>query len=204
MAPKLLGFDLNEMHWSAFKSSNMFVKGWHLRAERFSKLLLGSQVVRIDGITHRRLFLPLWPTSFYFYLVLSYEQHAAFATVYHLDHTLRPSVVYQLAMLVCLAAECTATYSLSKYQDLQKKVEKTSPYAGTASLYNNDIVNAEILTIVFCVFVATIFGADFFFLLFFPKRTYPRWYNLSRKAAAVAITAGLTAAAIYSTVSCGF
>lgn len=110
-------------------------------------------------------------------------------------------VVYQLAMLVCLAAECTATYSLSKYEKLQNHIELNSAYAGTASLYNNDIIGAAITTIVFCVFVATLFGADFFFLLFFPRRTYPRWYNAARKAAAVAITAGLTAAAIYSTVS---
>lgn len=107
-------------------------------------------------------------------------------------------VVYQLAMLICLAAECTATYSLSKYEELQSRIQSTSNE--TAALYNNDIVGAEILTIVFCVLVATLFGADFFFLLFFPRRTYPGWYNASRKGIAVFITCGVGAASIMSTV----
>jgi len=106
-------------------------------------------------------------------------------------------IVYQLAMLVSLAAECTATYSLSKYEDHQKHIEQLSNF--TAQVHNNDIIDAEITTIVFCVLVATIFGADFFFLLFFPKRTYPRWYNITKRALAVLITAGMLAAAITST-----
>lgn len=102
-------------------------------------------------------------------------------------------------MLICLAAECTATYSLSKYEGLQSRIESLS--SNRAALYNNDIVGAEIATIVFCVFVATLFGADFFFLLFFPRRTYPRWYNASRKGAAIFIMLGVLGAAIASTVS---
>lgn len=101
-------------------------------------------------------------------------------------------------MLICLAAECTATYSLSKYEDLQKHVEMTNDHR--PHLHNNDIIAAEVLTIVFCVFVATLFGADFFFLLFFPRRTYPKWYNATKKALAVGITLGLFAAAIMSSV----
>lgn len=106
-------------------------------------------------------------------------------------------VVYQLAMLICLAAECTATYSLSKYEKLQTNVQNASP---GALLHNNDIISAQIVTIVFCVLVATIFGADFFFLLFFPRREYPAWYNASRKACAIVIACGLAAATIMSTV----
>lgn len=102
-------------------------------------------------------------------------------------------------MLICLAAECTATYSLSKYEDLQDHVEKYSGHI--ASLHNNDIIAAECLTIVFCVFVATLFGADFFFLLQFPRRKFPKWYNMARKGLAVGITLGVLAAALMSTVS---
>jgi len=104
-------------------------------------------------------------------------------------------------MLICLAAECTATYSLSKYEFLQDNVESLSGY--TAQLHNNDLIAAQCLTIVFCVFVATLFGADFFFLLFFPKQTYPRWYNSTKKGLAVGITLGLFAAALMSTVIVG-
>jgi len=107
-------------------------------------------------------------------------------------------IVYQLAMLICLAAECTATYSLDKYENLQKHVESATSH--TAALHNNDIIAAECLTIVFCVFVATLFGADFFFLLFFPRRRYPVWYNSTKKALAVVITLGVLAAALMSSV----
>lgn len=106
-------------------------------------------------------------------------------------------VAYQAAMLICLAAECTATYSLSKYEDLQDHVEgRFAP----AHLYNNDILDMEITTIVFCVFVATLFGADFFFLLQFPKRRYPDWYQSLKKFFAIVITTGVFAAALGSTI----
>jgi hypothetical protein len=50
------------------------------------------------------------------------------------------------------------------------------------------------------VLVATVFGADFFFLLFFPSRRYPVWYNGMRKGFAVVVTCGMGAATIMSTV----
>ncbi|KAK1227471.1 hypothetical protein PQX77_009534 [Marasmius sp. AFHP31] len=107
-------------------------------------------------------------------------------------------IVYQLAMLIGLAAECTATYSLSKYEKQQEHIENWT--GGRATVKNNDIIDAEILTIIFCVFVATIFGADFFFLLFFPRRRYPSWYVRTKKAMAVVISAGMLAAALMSTI----
>jgi hypothetical protein len=112
-------------------------------------------------------------------------------------------IAYQIAMNICLAAECTATYSLSKYEDLQNHVQQ---YAFTVipaygvELHNDDIIAAEVLTIVFCVFVATLFGADLFFLVLWPRRTYPKWYNNTRQALAVLITAGVFAAALMSTI----
>ncbi|KAF8957719.1 hypothetical protein BDZ97DRAFT_1924334 [Flammula alnicola] len=107
-------------------------------------------------------------------------------------------MIYQLAMLISLAAECTATYSLAKYENHQGNIERISGY--TASVHNNDIIAAACLTIVFCVLVATLFGADFFFLLFWPRRRYPVWYNASRKALAVGITLGMAAATLMSTI----
>ena len=135
-------------------------------------------------------------------------------------------IYYQLAMLISLAAECTATYSLSKYEDLQEHVEKMYtrkagfPITGASSpslllirdtnssvdgydsahVYNNDLLDCEISTIVFCVLVACIFGADFFFLTMFPRQTYPKWYNMARKGFAVFIALGMLASAIASSV----
>ncbi|KAF8579713.1 hypothetical protein K439DRAFT_1322482, partial [Ramaria rubella] len=122
-------------------------------------------------------------------------------------------ILYQLAMIICLAAECTATYSLSKYENLQTHIEAASfPAPSTpppapvdlqvvhAHLYNNDLINTQITTIVFCVLVACLYGAEFFFLLFFPRRAYPKWYNRAKLTAALVITAGLFVAAAASTV----
>jgi len=107
-------------------------------------------------------------------------------------------VVYQLAMLMCLAAECTATYSLAKYEDLQFNVEMVG--GPLAHLHNNDMITTERLTVVFCALVTAIFGVDFFFLLFFPRRTYPKWYNVTRKCVAFGITLGVFSAAAMSSV----
>jgi hypothetical protein len=150
---RLLGFNLKEMHWSAFRSRNMFDRRYPLRRERF--------------------------------------------------------IFYQLAMILALVAECTATYSLSKYEDLQINMETLytsqngfpiQPPYERIHLYQNDLIDAQIITIVFCVLVACIFGADFFFLLFFPTRIYPMWYNVARRGMALIICAGLVAASLLSTV----
>ncbi|GAA6017742.1 hypothetical protein JCM10207_000481 [Rhodosporidiobolus poonsookiae] len=106
-------------------------------------------------------------------------------------------IFYQLAMLVCLAAECCTTYSLSKYEDLQTHIEDNFP---PAHVYQNDLIDLEIVLIVMCVMVACLFGADFFFLAQFPKRRYPWWYQQTKKACAVTITSGVLAAAIGMTI----
>ncbi|BGP58248.1 hypothetical protein JCM8202v2_005909 [Rhodotorula sphaerocarpa] len=113
-------------------------------------------------------------------------------------------IAYQAAMLICLAAECTATYSLSKSdrqinpdEDLQDHVEKRF---APAHLYNNGIIDMEISTIVLAVSVACLFGADFFFLLQFPRRRYPLWYQRTKEVFAVAITSGIFACALGSTI----
>ncbi|KAH9474288.1 hypothetical protein JR316_0013451 [Psilocybe cubensis] len=113
-------------------------------------------------------------------------------------------VVYQIAMLTGLAAECTATYSLSKYQTLKHNfyVQSTilEPSSSTsAHLDQRSLNSSAISTIVFCVLVATLFGADFFFLVFWPERRYPKWYVRVKEVLAVIITAGVGASAIVST-----
>jgi len=105
-------------------------------------------------------------------------------------------ILYQLAMLTCLAAECTATYSLAKYSALTDHIQDWSQHRAHVKVH--DILVAESMTICFSVFVATLFGADFFFLLFWPRRLYPFWYNLTKKILAVVITAGIFASAVLS------
>ncbi|GAA5926335.1 hypothetical protein JCM1841_005537 [Sporobolomyces salmonicolor] len=108
-------------------------------------------------------------------------------------------VAYQLAMLICLAAECTATYSLDKYEDLQTHIQERWAAEG-AHVYQNDIIDMQIVLIVMCVMVACLYGADFFFLLQFPRRRYPKWYQSTKKACAIIITLGVFAAALGSTI----
>ncbi|KAJ8690891.1 hypothetical protein PTI98_012286 [Pleurotus ostreatus] len=115
-------------------------------------------------------------------------------------------ILYQLAMSICLAAECSATYSLSKYEDQQTNIERLyareHPDAqfGDIAVHNNPVIAAACVTIVFAVLVATLFGADFFFLLQFPRRVYPTWYNVAKKFLSLFITAGVLAGALFSTV----
>ncbi|KAF8989682.1 hypothetical protein BDQ17DRAFT_1372935 [Cyathus striatus] len=107
-------------------------------------------------------------------------------------------VLYQLAMIIGLIAESVATSSLSKYNHHQTHLFNAS--GGLAIEHNNDIIAAYDITIVFCAFLATFFGAEFFFLLFWPTRRYAQWWRVTKKALAVIITIGMAVACILSTV----
>ncbi|KAH6899363.1 hypothetical protein BKA70DRAFT_1115523 [Coprinopsis sp. MPI-PUGE-AT-0042] len=111
-------------------------------------------------------------------------------------------------MLTGLAGECCATYSLAKYDDLRDNIHCASlanlnpQFSGglPAWLDSTDIYAAQVVTIVFCVLVATVYGTDFFFLLFFPGRRYPGWYHAAKLVVASIVTLGMAAAAIMSTI----
>ncbi|KJA19706.1 hypothetical protein HYPSUDRAFT_78649 [Hypholoma sublateritium FD-334 SS-4] len=90
-------------------------------------------------------------------------------------------------MSISLAAECEATYGLLKYKDQQTNVEKSS--GRVALVHNNNPIDSGIVTIVFCVPVATIFGADFFFL-----------YHTAKKLLAVVIALGMGIATFTSMI----
>ncbi|KII93998.1 hypothetical protein PLICRDRAFT_36214 [Plicaturopsis crispa FD-325 SS-3] len=107
-------------------------------------------------------------------------------------------IIYQAAMLLCVVAESVATYALDKYVDLQNFMHASSGFV--AAIYNNDIVAAACVTIVSGVFVATVFGAEFFFLLFWPEYTYPPWVVRWKKIAAVFVTVLLTADVLQWTI----
>jgi len=102
-------------------------------------------------------------------------------------------------MSICLAAECTATYSLTKYEALQTNIEMAGGHL--SHLHNNDLIAAQCFDNRILRLVATIFGADFFFLLFFPRRTYPTWYNRRGRVLAWEFHIGVFAAALMSSVS---
>lgn len=87
----------------------------------------------------------------------------------------RSAVLYQLAMILSLAAEAVATYSLAKYSDLQTDIQKAFP---PTYVFNNDIINSQVAAIVPSVAVAFVFGTDFFFLAQYPRRNFPRWWQL--------------------------
>ena len=109
---------------------------------------------------------------------------------YHLRRT--KFVVYQLAMILCVVSESLGTAALSKYVDQQSDIERLH---SSARVHNDDFVGiasyseqgprlayesfADIYSDIFVgVSVATIFGAAFFFDLFFPTRYEPtniRW-----------------------------
>ncbi|KAI5480089.1 hypothetical protein MNV49_001749 [Pseudohyphozyma bogoriensis] len=144
-----------------------------------------------------------WPTIWGFDLKCLSFRAFSHKRLFHPGYHLRKEriVLYQLAMVISLAAECTATYSLSKYEDLQKHLEIRFIGQGHGvHLYNNNIIDPQISAIVFCVMVACVYGADFFFLAMWPERTYPRWYNHSKLAFALFISLGMFASTVASTV----
>ncbi|KAF2503302.1 hypothetical protein BU16DRAFT_546299 [Lophium mytilinum] len=84
---------------------------------------------------------------------------------YHLRRT--KFIVYQIAMIFCVVSESLGTAALSDYIDQQDYVET---HNSNIFLHNDDFIGAASYNIFVGVFVATIFGAGFFFDLFWPER----------------------------------
>jgi hypothetical protein len=92
---------------------------------------------------------------------------------YHLRRT--KFVVYQIAMILCVVSESVGTAALSNYVDQQDEIERLH---SSAHVHNDDFVGIAAYNIFVGIAVATIFGAAFFFDLFFPTRYEPmniRW-----------------------------
>lgn len=66
-------------------------------------------------------------------------------------------------MLICLAVQCTAAYSLAKYDSLRDNISSSLSAVSPNSTAHANVAASRILTIVFYVLVATLFGADFSF-----------------------------------------
>jgi len=92
---------------------------------------------------------------------------------YHLRRT--KFVVYQLAMILCVCSESVGTAALSDYVKEQNLIENLH---SSARVHNDSFVGMASYNIFVGIYVATIFGAGFFFDLFFPERYEPaniRW-----------------------------
>ncbi|KAF2757979.1 hypothetical protein EJ05DRAFT_373311 [Pseudovirgaria hyperparasitica] len=114
---------------------------------------------------------------------------------YHLRRT--KFIVYQLAMIFSVVGESLGTAVLSDYLDEQSYASAGHP--GT-TIKNNDIVGAFAFNIFAGVFVAFVFGAAFFFDLFWPERHEDRGIKLAWKYCAIASAVFQLAAVLWTTV----
>ncbi|KAL1634278.1 hypothetical protein SLS58_010720 [Diplodia intermedia] len=122
-------------------------------------------------------------------------------TEYHLRRT--KFIVYQCAMIFCVVSESLGTAVLSDYIDQQRLVARQNP---RAYVYNNDYVGAASYNIFVGIYVATIFGAAFFFDLFWPERYESpavklAWRICSVLACVFALASALTMTVITATHS---
>jgi len=114
---------------------------------------------------------------------------------YHLRRT--KFVVYQIAMICCVVSESIGTAALSDYVKQQDRIEGLH---SSAAVHNDDFVGIASFNIFVGIAVATIFGAAFFFDLFFPERFEPRNIRWSWRISALVVTLMTFADAIALTV----
>ncbi|RHZ54868.1 uncharacterized protein CDV56_107819 [Aspergillus thermomutatus] len=118
-----------------------------------------------------------------------------FNRAYHLRRT--KMIVYQMAMIFCVISESVGTAALSDYLDQQDDIQKHHP---EAKVHNNDFIGAASYNIVVGVSVATIFGAAFFFDLFWPERHESRSVRLAWKICAVVVSVMMLGSALTMTI----
>ncbi|KAF8957721.1 hypothetical protein BDZ97DRAFT_1844850 [Flammula alnicola] len=97
-----------------------------------------------------------------------------------------------------MAAQCAATYCMFKYKFLRNHIQEFSLHV--AHVHDSDIEAATILGMIFPCFVTLLFNAEYFLLLFWPAKTYPKWYINAKKWTFVGITFGMVATVIIGTV----
>jgi len=104
--------------------------------------------------------------------------------MFNRDYHLRRSkmVVYQIAMIACVISESLGTAMLSDYVSQQKYIHNLGV---GAAVYNNNYVGIASYNIFVGVAIATIFGAAFFFDLFWPERYESPGVKLAWKISAV-------------------
>lgn len=101
-------------------------------------------------------------------------------------------------MRLCLRCSlATITNTSTDYVDEQKRVESLDP---NAKNYNNDYVGVASFNIFAGVFTAFIFGAAFFFDLFWPARHEDRGIRIAWKACGVMSCVFVLASALAMTI----
>ena len=114
---------------------------------------------------------------------------------YHLRRT--KFIVYQCALIFCVFSESLATAVLSDFIDQQKAIKRMNP---EALMHNNDYVGAGSFNIWSGIFCATIFGAAFFFDLFWPERHESASVRLAWKICGVLASVFMLANALALTI----
>lgn len=132
---------------------------------------------------------------------------------YHLRRT--KFVVYQIAMIFCVVSESvgtaalSGTYTISRFTDdgidiaspdYVKQQSRIESLHSSASVHNDDFVGIASYNIFVGIAVATIFGAAFFFDLFFPERYEPQNIRWAWRISAVVVTVMTFADALALTV----
>lgn len=116
------------------------------------------------------------------------------------DYLLRRTkfIIYQCAMIFLVISESLGTAVLSDYLDQQSDLQSRFP---GIDVFNNDYIGIASFNIFVGVFAATVFGAVFFFDLFFPARYEPRWVqNMWIGSAIFCCVAGLADALAYTVI----
>lgn len=117
-------------------------------------------------------------------------------TDYHMRRT--KFIIYQCAMIFLVISESLGTAVLSDYVDQQNYLQKRFP---GIDVWNDDYVGIASFNIFVGVLSATVFGAAFFFDLFFPDRYEPRWMqNIWMGGAIFCCVAGLGDALAYTVI----
>lgn len=101
-------------------------------------------------------------------------------------------------MIFLVISESLGTAVLSDYVDQQSDLQNTFP---GIKVFNNNYIGIASFNIFVGVFAAIVFGAAFFFELFFPARYEPRWVqNMWIGSAIFCCTAGLGDALAYTVI----
>ncbi|KAL8877549.1 MAG: hypothetical protein Q9198_004457 [Flavoplaca austrocitrina] len=119
-------------------------------------------------------------------------------TEFHLRRT--KFIIYQCTMIFLVVSESLGTAVLSDYVDQQTALQKQFP---GIDVFNDNYVGIASYNVFIGVFAAIVFGAAFFFDLFFPDRYEPRWMqNIWMGAAIFSCVAGLGDALAYTVILC--
>ncbi|KAL4935143.1 hypothetical protein BDV06DRAFT_135719 [Aspergillus oleicola] len=117
-----------------------------------------------------------------------------FNRIYHLRRT--KMIVYQLAMILCVCSESVGTAAFSDYLDQQSWVQGQHP---GVKIHNNSFIGAASYNVFVGIAVAFIFGAAFFFDLFWPERHECKHVRVSWKISAVVVTVMMLSSALTMT-----